>query len=239
LGRVGLQMRRWPLGLSCDLPFRLFVLHELSGLRRKAARCFARRPLSAVPSAAPMAEKIVRKQDEGNLAWLDLEMTGLDPQSDVILQAALIVTNRNLEPLEEYSCDIWQPEAELAKMVPFVREMHERNGLVERVRQSKLEIGAAEKRLFERVAGWCPYQVVLCGNSIGQDKRFVERYMPGLAGYLSYRIVDVSSIKVLARLWHGDGAVYKKPAEGEHDALVDVRNSIAELRHYRTTVFKK
>jgi oligoribonuclease len=185
-----------------------------------------------------MADKIVRKQDEGNLAWLDLEMTGLDPHHDAILQAALIVTNRNLEPLEEYACDIWQPEAELEKMIPFVRDMHELNGLVERVRKSKLDLAAAEKRLLERVAGWCPYQAVLCGNSIGQDKRFVERHMPGLAGYLSYRIVDVSSIKVLARLWHGDAAVHKKPDEGEHDALVDIRNSIAELRHYRTTLFK-
>jgi oligoribonuclease len=186
-----------------------------------------------------MADKIVRKQDDGNLAWLDLEMTGLDPHHDAILQAALIVTNRNLEPLEEYACDIWQPEAELEKMIPFVRDMHELNGLVERVRKSKLDLAAAEKRLLERVAGWCPYQAVLCGNSIGQDKRFVERHMPGLAGYLSYRIVDVSSIKVLARLWYGEGAVHKKPDEGEHDALVDIRNSIAELRHYRTTLFKQ
>lgn len=185
-----------------------------------------------------MAEKIVRKQDEGNLAWLDLEMTGLDPHHDAILQAALIVTNRNLEPLEEYACDIWQPDAELEKMIPFVRDMHELNGLVERVRKSKLDLAAAEKRLLERVSGWCPYQAVLCGNSIGQDKRFVDRHMPGLSGYLSYRIVDVSSIKLLARLWQGEGAVYKKPDEGEHDALVDIRNSIAELRHYRATLFK-
>lgn len=185
-----------------------------------------------------MADKIVRKQDEGNLVWLDLEMTGLDPAHDAILQAALIVTNRQLEPLEEFACDVWQPEAELAKMTPFVRDMHELNGLVERVRRSKLELASAEKRLLERIAGWCPYPAVLCGNSIGQDKRFVERWMPGLAGYLSYRVVDVSSIKVLARLWHGDGAAYKKPAEGEHDALVDIRNSIAELVHYRATIFK-
>jgi oligoribonuclease len=185
-----------------------------------------------------MAQKIVRKQDEGNLAWLDLEMTGLDSHHDAILQAALIITNRNLEPLEEYACDIWQPETELAKMTPFVRDMHELNGLVERVRKSKLELAAAERHLLERVTGWCPYQAVLCGNSVGQDKRFVERFMPGLAGYLNYRIVDVSSVKVLARLWHGEGAVYKKSDEGEHDALVDIRNSIAELRHYRTTLFK-
>jgi len=116
--------------------------------------------------------------------------------------------------------------------------MHEKNGLIERVQKSKLELAAAEKRLLERVAGWCPYPAILCGNSIGQDKRFVDRWMPGLAGYLSYRIVDVSSLKILARSWYGDGSLYKKPEEGEHDALVDIRNSIAELKHYRTSLFR-
>jgi oligoribonuclease len=185
-----------------------------------------------------MAERTARVHGDGNLAWLDLEMTGLDPNYDVILQAALIVTNKNLEPLEEYACDIWQPDPELAKMTPFVRDMHEKNGLIERVQKSKLEVAAAEKRLLERVAGWCPYPAILCGNSIGQDKRFVDRWMPGLSGYLSYRIVDVSSLKILARAWYGDGATFKKAEEGEHDALVDIRNSIAELKHYRTNLFK-
>lgn len=185
-----------------------------------------------------MSEKIVRVPADGNLVWLDLEMTGLDATHDAILQAGLIITNQELESLEEYACDIWQPELELAKMTPFVREMHEKNGLIERVRASKLDIRSAEKKLLERIAGWCMFPAVLCGNTIGQDKRFVEQWMPGLAGYLSYRVVDVSSIKILARLWCGEGAVFKKPDEREHDALVDIRNSIAELRHYRATVFK-
>ncbi len=185
-----------------------------------------------------MAERVVRTQREGNLAWLDLEMTGLDPQHDVILQAALIVTDAELRVLEEFACDIWQPEHELEKMTPFVRDMHEQNGLTARVRKSRLDIVAAERRLLERLAGWCPYPAILCGNTIGQDKRFVERHMPGLAGYLSYRTIDVSSLKLLARYWYGDGAVYVKPAEGEHDALVDIKNSIAELSHYKATLFK-
>ncbi len=185
-----------------------------------------------------MSDKVDRTQSDRNLVWLDLEMTGLEPDYDVILQAGLVITDADLVPLEEYACDIWQPEEELRKMTPFVREMHEKNGLVDRVRQSKLECRAAEKRLLERIAGWCQYPAVLCGNSVGQDKRFIDRWMPGLAGYFSYRIVDVSSIKVLARLWHGDGAVFKKPEEGEHDALVDIRNSIAELRHYRSGIFR-
>lgn len=185
-----------------------------------------------------MSEKLVRVPAETNLVWLDLEMTGLDATHDVILQAGLILTSPDLQPLEEYACDIWQPESELDKMTPFVREMHEKNGLLERVRASKLDVRAAEKRLLERVAGWCTFPAVLCGNTIGQDKRFVDQWMPGLAGYLSYRVVDVSSVKILAKLWYGEGAVFKKPDEREHDALVDIRNSIAELRHYRSTLLQ-
>ncbi len=185
-----------------------------------------------------MAEKVARAQGEGHLVWLDLEMTGLDPAADVILQAALVITTRELVVLEEYACDVWQPDAVLERMTPFVRDMHEKNGLIDRVRASKLEIASAEKRLIERVTGWCTYPAVLCGNSVGQDKRFVDRWMPGLSGYLSYRIVDVSSVKILSKLWYGEAAVFKKSDEGEHDALVDIRNSIAELRHYRASLFK-
>jgi len=185
-----------------------------------------------------MANKVLRKQDSTHLAWLDLEMTGLDAQHDVILQAAIVITNKDLEPLEEYACDIWQPENELARMTPFVRAMHEKNDLLTRVRRSQVDLAAAEAQLIERIAGWCAYPAVLCGNSVGTDKHFIDRWMPGLGRYLNYRIVDVSSLKLLARLWHGEAAVYVKPAAGEHDAVVDIKNSIAELQHYRTTLFK-
>src|SRR6185369_1639445 len=79
-------------------------------------------------------------------------------------------------------------------------------------------LGAAERKLMERVTGWCGYGAVLCGNSIGQDKRFVDRWLPGLSGYLSYRTVDVTSIKILAKLWYGEAGVFAKPTQGEHDA---------------------
>ncbi|HEU4582795.1 MAG TPA: oligoribonuclease [Polyangiaceae bacterium] len=179
-----------------------------------------------------------RTQYAQNLVWLDLEMTGLELESHVILQAALIVTDAELRPLEEFCCDIWQPEAELAKMSPFVRDMHEKTGLLARVRQSMTDTRRAEQQLLEIVTGWCPYGAVLCGNSIWQDRRFVDRFMPGLAAYLTYRLLDVSSVKVLARTWYGPSAVYAKPTAGEHDALVDIRNSIAELAHYRRTLFR-
>ena len=183
-------------------------------------------------------ERVARVQSATNLAWLDLEMTGLDPQRDVILQAALIVTDAQLNVLEEFVCDVWQPDALLERMVPFVKEMHETTGLTGRVRKSRVDLMVAERKLLERVAGWCAYPAVLCGNTIGQDKRFVDQWMPGLSGYLSYRTIDVTSIKLLAKAWYGEEAVYDKPVKGEHDALVDIKNSIAELLHYRATVFK-
>jgi oligoribonuclease len=183
-------------------------------------------------------ERVARTQSSTNLAWLDLEMTGLDAQRDVILQAALIITDAQLNVLEEFVCDIWQPDEALERMVPFVKEMHETTGLTERVRKSKLDLLVAERKLMERVTGWCTYPAVLCGNTIGQDKRFVDQWMPGLSGYLSYRTIDVTSLKLLTKLWYGEEAVYDKPVKGEHDALIDIQNSIAELKHYRATAFK-
>jgi len=183
-------------------------------------------------------ERPVRVQAASNLAWLDLEMTGLNPQADVILQAALIITDAQLNVLEEFVCDIWQPDLLLERMVPFVKDMHQTTGLTERVRKSRIDLLVAERKLLERVAGWCAYPAILCGNTIGQDKRFVDQWMPGLSGYLSYRTIDVTSLKLLAKAWYGEEAVYEKPIKGEHDALVDIQNSIAELAHYRATVFK-
>ncbi len=182
--------------------------------------------------------KIERRPDAGNLAFLDLEMTGLDVNHEVIVQAAVIITNANLEALEEFSCDVWQPEARLAGMSPFVRDMHEKNGLLARVRASRTDTADAEKQLFERIAGWCPFPATLAGNTIGQDRRFIEKFMPGLDRYLHYRMIDVSAIKIVAGRWFGENALFKKPKTGEHDALVDIRNSIAELKHYRNTLFR-
>lgn len=186
----------------------------------------------------PAASAPQRKSNPNHLVWLDLEMTGLDVDKDVILQSALVITDSELQPLEQFAVDIWQPESELSRMSPYVREMHEKTGLLDRVRRSKTECRRAEQSMLEIVSGWCPYGAVLCGNSIWQDRRFVDRYMPGLAAYLTYRLLDVSSIKILAKAWFGAGAVFDKPAAGEHDALVDVRNSIAELAHYRKTLFR-
>src|SRR5260221_542326 len=130
-------------------------------------------------------------------------MTGLDAENDVIIQAALIVTDRDLTPLEEYSCDVYAPEEALARMSPFVRDMHEKNGLIARVRASRVDLREAQRQLLSRVAAFCEYPAVLCGSSIWVDRMFIDRAMPGLAGYLHYRMIDVTSIKLLVERWHG------------------------------------
>lgn len=184
-----------------------------------------------------MGSQVTRTQSKSNLVWMDLEMTGLDPSVDVILQAALIVTDAELSPLESYVVDVWQPGEKLALMVPFVRAMHQKTGLLERVQRSPVDVGRAERELLARIAGWCPFQPVLCGNSIHSDRKFIDRYMPALSGYLHYRMVDVSTLKILAGLWHPTEA-YDKPKSAEHDALFDVEQSIAELRHYRARILR-
>lgn len=179
-----------------------------------------------------------RVQDPTHLAWLDLEMTGLDVDRHVILQAAVIITDADLNPLEEFCTDVWQPASALEAMNPFVRKMHAKTGLSKRIAQAEFDLKNVEEKLLELISGWCPYGAVLCGNSIWQDRRFIDRYMPGLGTYLTYRMVDVSSVKILALEWYGKQALFSKPRGGEHDALVDIRNSIAELAHYRTRLFR-
>jgi oligoribonuclease len=181
---------------------------------------------------------VIAAPSADNLVFIDLEMTGLDPRIDVILQAALVVTTADLDPLDEVAVDIHQPDEGLDLMTPFVREMHTRTGLIERVRKATVDVRAAEQLLLSRIVPLCPPPATLCGNSVWSDRRFIERYMPDLDRHLHYRIVDVSSLKVLAQRWYGESACFARAAAGEHDALVDIRNSVAELRHYRETLFR-
>jgi oligoribonuclease len=176
--------------------------------------------------------RIERKQSARNLVWIDLEMTGLNPEQDVILQVALALTNENLEVLEEYTADVYQAPAQLEVMGPFVRKMHTKTGLLARLAQGA-ELRHVEQELLERISGWCPYRAVLCGNTIHSDRKFIDRYMPGLSAYLHYRMVDVSSLKILSQLWMPSHAQFQKSMDGEHDALFDIRQSILELSHYR------
>ncbi len=178
------------------------------------------------------------KADATNLVWLDLEMTGLDPRVHVILQAAVVITTKDLQPLDELSFVVWQPESALVAMSPLVTEMHTKTGLIDRVRQSTVALASVEQAFVERISAWCPPPAVLCGNSIWSDRKFVEAYMPKLNACLHYRMVDVSSLKVLAQRWFGDNVLFKKAPAGQHDATVDVHNSINELRHYRSRLFR-
>ncbi|MBN1961070.1 MAG: oligoribonuclease [Deltaproteobacteria bacterium] len=173
------------------------------------------------------------------LAWLDLEMTGLCPENCVIVQLAMILTDTELKeiasPLE---INIWQPESILAEMSPFVRNMHEKSGLLAAVRNSQVSVADAEKKALELLSKHAQFRTArLCGNSIWQDRRFLVNHMPLLEGYLHYRQIDVSSIKELAGFWLG--TKYEKPEDGKHTALHDVRQSIAELNFYRQQVFVK
>ena len=175
---------------------------------------------------------------EDTLVWIDLEMTGLDPDRHVILQAALIVTTSDLKELDHVAIDIFQPEEALAGMSPLVAEMHAATGLLERVRKSTVDLARAESALVARLQKWCSGPATLCGNSIWSDRIFLRRHMPGLDRLVHYRMIDVSSIKVLAGRWYGEDAVFPKPTAGQHDALVDARNSIAELEYYRRVLFR-
>ncbi|WP_157488974.1 oligoribonuclease [Pseudofrankia sp. DC12] len=174
------------------------------------------------------------------LVWIDCEMTGLDPASDVLLEVACLVTDGELNVVGDgVDLVISAPDAVLDTMVPVVQDMHAASGLTEAVRASTLTVAEAERQILAYVRTLVPEnrRAPLCGNSIATDRTFLARYMPELDDYLHYRMIDVSSVKELARRWF-PRAYYAAPAKrGGHRALADIRESIEELRYYRRTVF--
>ncbi|MDH5641191.1 MAG: oligoribonuclease [Nitrospira sp.] len=177
--------------------------------------------------------------NELRLVWVDLEMTGLDVTKDVILEIAVIITGPDLQPIDQFHSIVHQPELLIASMIPLVREMHTKNGLIDRVRAATSTLKDAEAGALACVKRHIPAgQGVLAGNSIHVDRMFLRRHMPRFEEYLHYRQVDVSSIKVLSRAWYPDLPRVEKP-EKDHTALSDIRASIAELAHYRAELFKK
>lgn len=177
--------------------------------------------------------------DEKNLVWLDLEMTGLDPETCAIIEIATIVTDSQLNVLAEGpALAIHQPESVLDKMDPWCVEQHGKSGLTQRVRESRVCLLEAQARTVEFLARWCaPGKSPLCGNTIGQDRRFLVKYMPVLHDFFHYRSIDVSTVKELVQRWYPESKyVYTKSKQ--HEALADIRESIAELTHYRRTVFR-
>jgi len=174
------------------------------------------------------------------LVWMDLEMTGLSPDKDVIVEIATIVTDDNLEILAEGpDLVIHHADDVLAVMDPFVVDMHTKSGLLELIKASTLSLEDAGRLTLEFIKQHVPEAkaVPLCGNSIGTDRRFLARYLPDIENHLHYRCVDVSSIKELVRRWYPGSDNVRPFKAGKHRALDDVRESINELRFYRDNVF--
>ncbi|MCY3818550.1 MAG: oligoribonuclease [Gammaproteobacteria bacterium] len=173
-----------------------------------------------------------------HLVWMDMEMTGLDPEVDVILEIATIVTDSELNAIAEGPVlAVSQPESALARMNEWNTEHHTASGLIDRVRQDGVPLIEAEARTLDFLERHTtPDTSPLCGNTIWQDRRFLIKYMPEVAAFLHYRIIDVSSIKELAFRWHPELISQRRKANA-HRALEDIRESIDELRFYRERFF--
>lgn len=173
------------------------------------------------------------------LVWIDLEMTGLDVEKDVILEVATIITDNDLNIIEESdSLVVRQPESVLETMNDWSRKHHAESGLLDRVRASEISIEEAEATTFDLVRKHVEIHTSpLCGNSVWQDRRFLARYMPTLEHYLHYRLIDVSTVKELARRW-SPSLLDEVAKQAQHRALDDIRESINELKLYREHFLK-
>ena len=176
----------------------------------------------------------IMAQDPNHLIWLDMEMTGLNPDTDRILEVAFVITNAALETVAQSPVYVvHQSDAVLDGMDAWNKGTHGKSGLIDKVRASRLTEADVEAALLEFVAQYVPSRVSpMCGNSICQDRRFMFRYMPALEAYFHYRNLDVSTVKELARRWRPELA-RKVEKEGKHEALADIFESIDELRFYR------
>ena len=178
------------------------------------------------------------KRSDKYLVWMDCEMTGLDPATNVLLEIATIVTDYDLEIIARGpDLAIRRSKARLEAMDAWNRRTHKKSGLIDRVLREGVSTAEAERQTLAFLRRYCiARSAPLCGNSVGHDKRFIGKYMPKLYAFLNYRVIDVSSIKVLVSQWYGDK--YKPPQKKEvHRALQDIEESIAELAYYRQHVF--
>jgi len=176
---------------------------------------------------------------DDRLIWIDLEMTGLKPDEDVIIEIATVVTDNDLNVVAEGPVlAIHQPDEILARMDAWNQRQHGGSGLVARVRSSSVRTAAAERLTLEFLAAHVqPGTSPMCGNSICQDRRFLARHMPALEAFFFYRNLDVSTLKELARRWYPQ-VLQGVAKQGTHLALADIHDSIAELRHYRAHMLR-
>ena len=177
-------------------------------------------------------------QDANLLVWIDMEMTGLRPEIDRIIEVALVVTDAALATVAEAPVlVVHQDDATLAGMDSWNQSTHARSGLIDKVKASTLDEATVEQRMLAFLREHVPPRTSpMCGNSICQDRRFLARWMPELEGYFHYRNLDVSTLKELVRRWKPELAKgFAK--EGKHQALADIHDSLEELRYYRKTVF--
>ena len=178
-------------------------------------------------------------QDSQHLIWIVLEMTGLNPDTDLIIEIATVITDKDLNILAQGPVlAVHQSDAALAAMDDWNQQHHGQSGLIERVKASTIDAAEAERQTIEFLRQWVPENTSpICGNSIGQDRRFLYRYMPKLEAYFHYRNIDVSTVKELAARWAPEVKEgFKK--ESSHQALDDILESIAELRYYREHFIK-
>jgi oligoribonuclease len=198
-------------------------------------------PDSSSPAASVDAAGAGVAATDDRLVWVDLEMTGLLVETDVIVEIACIVTDASLNALDDGMELIVHADAKtLARMGDFVREMHTKSGLLPQIEQSEVSVADAEKATLAYVKQHVPKASTapLCGNSIGTDRGFLARYMTELDDYLHYRSIDVSSLKELCRRWNHP-LYRKRPGKAEHHrALDDIRESIEELRFYRDNLLR-
>ena len=186
--------------------------------------------MSETNTTAPVT---LAKSDQ-NLVWLDCEMTGLDPEAERLIEIAIVVTGPNLEPrIEGPVLVIHQSDAQLDKMDAWNKGTHGRSGLIDKVKASTVTEADAEQQIIAFLSQYVPKGTApMCGNTIGQDRRFLVKYMPKLEAFFHYRNVDVSTLKELAKRWKPEAYTSFKKAQ-RHTALADVHESIEELAHYR------
>jgi oligoribonuclease len=178
-------------------------------------------------------------QDKTPLVWIDMEMSGLVPERDRILEVAMVVTDSELNTIAEAPVYVLhQPDEVLDAMDSWNKATHGKSGLVDKVRASTLTEAEVESQLIQFLKPLVGERIApLCGNTVHQDRRFMARYMPAFDNYLHYRIVDVSTLKELAKRWRPD-VLAGVSKEGRHEALADVQESIEELKHYRRTFLR-